>query len=151
MTEMTVQGFLLRLDRAYEFEKHMWVDVRSPESVAVGMDSLGIETSGTLAQLQFVEVGTVLGRLDPMGSLEAEKFVGPIIAPLSGTVTAVNVDAMADPSIVERNPYSGGWMVELTPSALEAELSLLTTGDGPIVAEFERRINGYRRDGVLAE
>ena len=151
MTEMNVQGFVLRLDRAYEFADHMWVEVLSPESVRVGMDSLGIETAGTLAQLQFFEEGTVVTRRDPVGSLEAEKFVGPVVAPLSGTVTAVNVAAMADPSIVEVDPYTNGWMVELTPSALDEELPLLTQGDDPIVAEFERKISEYRRDGVLAE
>jgi glycine cleavage system H protein len=95
MSEMNVQGFMLRLDRAYEFADHMWVEVMSPESVRVGMDSLGIETAGTLAQLQFVEEGTVVTRQNPMGSLEAEKFVGPVVAPLSGTVTAD--DALPQP------------------------------------------------------
>ena len=151
MTEMNVQGFVLRLDRAYEFADHMWVEVLSPETVRVGMDSLGIETAGTLAQLQFVEEGTAVTRRSPMGSLEAEKFVGPLVAPLSGTVTAINVAAMADPSIVEVDPYTNGWMVELAPTALDEEFPQLTQGDGPIVTEFERKISGYRRDGVLAE
>ena len=46
----------------------------------IGMDALGIETSGTLAELSFVPVGTELTAGRPFGQLEAAKFVGPLVS-----------------------------------------------------------------------
>ena len=78
------------------------------------MDALGVETSGTIAQLAFLPVGEQLKRGEAFGSLEAAKFVGPLTSPLSGTVTATNDAVVADPALVERDPYGDGWLVELT-------------------------------------
>ena len=53
---------------------------------------------------------------DTVGSIEAEKFVGPIIAAVSGTITRVNEAVMADPGLImlvrERWPeiqWLGSW------------------------------------------
>lgn len=151
MSIETISGFTVRVDLAYDMKTHMWVDASDPERVRIGMDALGLETSGTLAQLQYAEVGATVSCGSEMGSLEAEKFVGPLVCPLSGTVVAVNESSLESPSIVERDPFGDGWMIELTPSALEDELAMLVTGRDAIVDEFSRKVKEYRRDGVLAE
>jgi glycine cleavage system H protein len=151
MTSRTIAGFEVRLDLAYDLSTHMWVDVCAPDRVRIGMDPLGIETAGTLAQLQFGEPGSSLTRGSAIGSLEAEKFVGPLVSPLSGRVLAVNSEAMESPSLVEKEPYGEGWMIELSPSSLTGDLKQLTQGAEAVVAEFEAKVSEYRRDGVLAE
>jgi glycine cleavage system H protein len=151
VTVESISGFEVRTDFAYDMDTHMWVDVQSPDCVRVGMDPLGLETSGTLAQLQFVGVGAAVKRNADIGSLEAEKFVGPLLSPLSGTIIAVNQAAAELPSLVERDPFEDGWMIELAPTDLTEELSELTSGRDDIVAEFTRKVIEYRRDGVLAE
>ncbi|MCP4223705.1 MAG: hypothetical protein GY773_10215 [Actinomycetia bacterium] len=151
MSTQTIQGFTVRLDRAYDCQHHMWVEVIGLERVRIGMDPLGLETSGSLAQLQFSPPGTIVGRGGEVGSLEAEKFVGPLVAPLGGTISAINEAAMAEPSLVERDPYGGGWMIELQTADLATDLAALTRGEDAIIAEFERKIDEFRRDGVLAE
>ena len=150
-SEMSIDGFVLRGDLAYEMSSHMWVDIRSDSTVRIGMDPLGLETAGTLAQLQFVEPGDSVARGEAFGSLEAEKFVGPLVAPLSGTIVAVNTAAMTDPGIVERSPYDDGWLVEMTPTALAREIETLARGADPISEQFSIRVAEYRRDGILAE
>ena len=151
MTVESISGFEIRTDLAYNMDTHMWVEVRSPECVRIGMDALGLETSGTLAQLQFVGVGQSVDRNSDIGSLEAEKFVGPLLSPLSGTIIAVNQSAAELPSLVERDPFGDGWMLELAPTDLTEELSELASSRDDIVAEFTRKVAQYRRDGVLAE
>lgn len=151
MTTQDVGGFTVRLDLAYDCLHHMWVEVLSPQRVRVGMDPLGLETAGTLAQLEVSPTGTTVRRGGHFGSLEAEKFVGPLVAPLSGTVTAVNQAAINDPSCVERDPFGQGWMIEMVPTALDEDMALLTRGEDDVVAAFETKIEEYRRDGVLAE
>jgi glycine cleavage system H protein len=123
------------------------------ESAAVariGLDALGVETSGTLAQLAFVEVGEAIKRGEAFGSLEAAKFVGPLTSPLSGRVTATNEAVVADPRLVESDPYGDGWLIELTLSD-PSELDGLVQGAEAIPAWFAAEVADYRLKGVLAE
>jgi glycine cleavage system H protein len=145
-----VAGFGVALDRAYDGAGHFWISTVGPARVRIGMDALGVETSGTIAQLAFLPVGEHLKRGDAFGSLEAAKFVGPLTSPLSGTVTATNDAVVADPALVERDPYGAGWLIELD-LADPGELSNLVAGSQPIRVWFEAEVEDYRMQGVLAE
>ncbi len=151
MTVAQIKGFRIRLDLAHDLDRHMWVEVRAPDRVRVGMDPLGLETSGTLAQLAFEAPGATVERGDPFGSLEAEKFVGALAAPVGGQVAAVNEAVVADPGLAERDPYGAGWLVEMVPADLERDLAQLTSGPDAVAGGFEEKVAQYRRDGVLAE
>jgi glycine cleavage system H protein len=151
MSEITdVAGFGVALDRAYDPSGHFWVAMLSDDKVRIGMDALGVETSGTLAQLAFLPIGEFLKRGEPFGSLEAAKFVGPLTSPLSGTLTATNEAVAADPALVERDPYGAGWLIELD-LADTAELRDLISGADLIRVWFEAEVEDYRMKGVLAE
>jgi glycine cleavage system H protein len=148
---VAVQGYVLALDRGYEPDTHVWALVVAPDRVRLGMDPLGVETAGALAQLALVPLGTEVRRGEPVGSIEAEKFVGPLTAPLSGTVIAHNSEAVTDPGLVHRDPLGDGWLVELDPSDLDAERVLLVEGVDQVVPWFEHKLAEYRLKGVLAE
>ena len=146
-----VAGFAVALDRAYDPTGHFWVaGTDEPGRLRIGMDALGVETSGTLAQLAFLPVGEEVERGEPFGSLEAAKFVGPLTSPLSGTVTAHNEAVLSDPSLVDRDPYGTGWLVEVSP-ADPGELDGLVHGADVIPAWFAAEVEDYRLKGVLAE
>ena len=151
MSEITeVAGFAVALDRAYDPAGHFWVSMVGPMSARIGMDALGVETSGTLAQLAFLPVGESLKRGEAFGSLEAAKFVGPLTSPLSGTVTATNDAVVVDPALVERDSYGDGWLVELTLADL-SEVGELISGADNIPTWFAAEVEDYRLKGVLAE
>jgi glycine cleavage system H protein len=121
-----------------------------PDRARIGLDALGVETSGTIAQLAFLPLGEHLKRGEAFGSLEAAKFVGPLPSPLSGTVSATNDAVVADPALVERDPYGDGWLVEID-LAEPGELAELISGAHPIRVWFEAEVEDYRLKGVLAE
>lgn len=146
-----VSGYRLLLDRAYDPATHVWVQVLGPGRARVGMDPLAVETSGTLAQLAFLPVGSGLVRGEPFGSLEAAKFVGPLSSPLSGTILAHNDAVLVDPGLVEREPFAAGWLIELEPADPGGELPLLVEGEERIVPWFSAEVEDYRLKGVLAE
>jgi glycine cleavage system H protein len=148
---LEVAGYRLDPERAYHPDTHLWVDVGDGQVVRIGLDALGVETSGTLAQLALLPAGTEVVRGDPFGSLEAAKFVGPLVSPLSGRVVTANQTVVADPGLVERDPYGAGWLVIIEPSRLEAELSDLVQGAEDVAAWFEAEVADFRLKGVLAE
>jgi len=45
--------------------------------------------------------------------IESIKTVSDLIAPVSGTVSAVNAELEDHPSLVNEDPYHEGWLVEL--------------------------------------
>ncbi len=145
-----VAGFGVALDRAYDGTGHFWVSMVGPDRARIGMDALGVETSGTLAQLAFLPVGEHCKRGEAFGSLEAAKFVGPLTSPLSGTVSATNDAVVADPALVERDPYGAGWLVEID-LADPGELADLVAGKQEVKVWFEAEVEDYRMKGVLAE
>ena len=151
MSEIAVvAGFGVALDRAYDPVGHFWVSMVGPDRARVGLDALGVETSGTIAQLAFLPIGEHLKRGEAFGSLEAAKFVGPLVSPLSGTVAATNDAVVADPAVVERDPYGAGWLVELD-LADAAEVRDLISGADVVRVWFEAEVENYRMKGVLAE
>ena len=145
-----VAGFGVALDRAYDPAGHFWVSMIGPDRARIGLDALGVETSGTIAHLAFLPTGEHLKRGEAFGSLEAAKFVGPLLCPLTGTVLSTNDSVVADPALVERDPYGAGWLVELTV-ADAAELRELIYGADVIRVWFAGDVEDYRLKGVLAE
>ena len=145
-----VAGFGVALDRVYDGIGHFWVSMVGPDRARIGMDALGVETSGTIAQLAFLPVGEHTKRGEAFGSLEAAKFVGPLTSPLSGTVSATNDAVVTDPALVERDPYGAGWLIELDLTD-PGELTGLVAGPQAIKVWFEAEVEDYRMKGVLAE
>jgi len=156
VSEITeVAGFGVALDRAYDPSGHFWISMvpgsgPAGDRARIGMDSLGIETSGTIAQLAFLPIGEQLKRGEAFGSLEAAKFVGPLTSPLSGAVVATNDAVVGDPALLERDPYGEGWLIELA-LAEPSELDELISGADAIPAWFAAEVEDYRLKGVLAE
>lgn len=150
VVEGIVGGFVVRFDRSYPPDGDLWVERLVPEEVALGLHPLGLETSGTLAELALVEPGAEVVAGEPFGSLEAEKFVGPLLAPLDGVVTAVNHAALADPGAVQADPF-GVWLVRVALTPGSWDRAGLVSGAEAIRALFEARVADYRLRGVLAE
>ena len=48
-----------------------------------------------------------------LGSLESAKAVFEVISPASGTVIAVNPAVIANPGLINEDPYGNGWLVEM--------------------------------------
>ncbi|MST31130.1 hypothetical protein GHK86_00090 [Acidimicrobiaceae bacterium USS-CC1] len=152
MRREQIAGFEVRLDVAYDPGTHLWVEVLDSGRVAIGLDPLVVESNGTLAAVAFGVVGTRVARGEPFGSLEAEKFVGPLTAPLEGVLAAANGAVVAQPSLVHTDPY-GAWLVELDASDAERDRVQRSwiSGEATVRSWFAAEVAEYRLKGVLAE
>ncbi len=148
---MTIQldfaGYALRLDRRYDPDTHMWVLDVADAWVRVGLDALTADTYGALAQLALAPEGTRVARGEPFGSLEAAKFVGPLIAPVSGVLETVNTPVLMDPELVLRDPYGDGWLAEFTEVGPAPEL----VDSEQARTWFAHEVADYREKGLVAE
>jgi glycine cleavage system H protein len=142
-------GYEFPTDRAYDRDHHMWVQY-DPTSgyVRVGIDALGLVSLGDLAYVVLYEPGTYVRRGEAMGTLEAAKMTGEVMAPVSGTIVARNERAMRDPGIVNAAPYGDGWLVLIRPDAWENESAALVT-ETELPAWLAVEVERYRERGWL--
>lgn len=144
-----VAGYRLAADRRYDPDTNLWVAERSAGRVRVGFDPLGAETAGDIVAVSFPPAGVRLARGEPLATIEAAKFVGPVASPIAGTLTTVNDEALAAPGSINRDPL-GIWLVELgdvDPTDLEG----LLTGEDAVAFWFAGAVERFRREGAIAE
>lgn len=72
-----------------------------------------------------------------LGSLESTKAVFEIISPATGTVATVNPAVIANPALVNEDPYGSGWLVELKLSNWPQDQEMLI--DAAAYAEVVKR------------
>jgi glycine cleavage system H protein len=81
-----------------------------------------------LREIVFVELpaagGTVKAN-EPFGSVESVKAVSDLVSPLSGTIDQTNPDVTSKPELLNEDPFNKGWLLVITPSNLNAELTAL--------------------------
>jgi len=123
-----IRGCLLPQELYYLVEKHVWAKVISPEQVRVGLTSVAQKLSGKLTSITPKETGKVIAKGKSIGTVESAKWVGPVPAPVSGTVARTNPSLADNPTLVNSDPYGEGWIVELTPANLDEDLKALVTG-----------------------
>lgn len=145
-----IEGFEFRTDRAYDPMEGMWLATLASGTYRIGINALAADSYGALAQLVLDPVGTAVHRGEAFGSLEAAKFVGPLLSPLTGTVRAVNSAVLADPGLVLASPYDDGWLAEIEIAGADPGLDLLVHGE-PARAWFARTVGEHREKGLVAE
>jgi glycine cleavage system H protein len=140
-----VDRFELPDDLYYDRAEHLWVRPEA-EGVRVGLDVVGLDALGDVVHLSLVSEGTTLARGEPVGSVEAEKMVRPLLAPISGTVTARNATLLEDPRRIGRDPYGSGWLLLLRPIRWPAEAQMLLQGS-TVVDWIRQEIAAHSRMG----
>jgi len=105
-------------------QDHDWVRVDGDEA----MFGITWHAQDALGEVVFFEPPTVGSRVEAdgsYGSLESVKAVSDVIAPLAGTVTAVNDAVVESPELVNEAPYDAGWLIRVKLDDVAAVESLL--------------------------
>ena len=95
-------------------EEHEYVkSTADADVVQIGITDYAQDQLGDVVYVELPKVGDAFGRMDVFGTIEAVKAVSELYTPLAGTVMEVNGALEADPAVINRDPYGGGWMVGL--------------------------------------
>jgi len=115
-------------------DKLVWARFEADGTVTAGVPDPGQAIAGKVVAVTAKKVGRTIERGKSMGTLESGKWVGPIPAPVSGEIIAINESVTANPTLVNNDPYGEGWIVKLQPSNLEGEKADLVTGQAAVEA-----------------
>ncbi|RXR21779.1 glycine cleavage system protein GcvH [Oerskovia turbata] len=91
--------------------EHEWLDDSTP--AVVGITSTAAEALGDIVYLELPEVGATVTAGAVIGEVESTKSVSELYSPVTGTVAEVNQAAIDDPSLVNAEPFAGGWLIKV--------------------------------------
>jgi glycine cleavage system H protein len=98
---------------AYRFTAtHEWVLLEDGHAT-VGITDHAQSQLGDVIFVELPAVGTGLKAGDKLGAIESVKAASDLYSPVNGTVAEVNDALSAQPELVNREPYAGGWMLRL--------------------------------------
>jgi glycine cleavage system H protein len=132
-------------DLLYDLDNNTWLRIEENGEATIGVTSLLPGIAGKLTSARLKTVGTAVQRGQSLGTLESQKFVGPIPSPVSGVLVRTNGLVLDQPRIINDAPYEDGWIARLKPSQLTLERILLSkSGESKIplrqkIAEFHVR------------
>jgi len=111
-------------DRRYT-ASHEWVRIDG-ETGMVGITDHAQKELGEIVYLELPEVGHVFNAEEEFGTVESVKAVSELFTPVSGEVVEVNKAAVAEPGIVNDDPYGDGWLIKVKLSTDEEAGKLMT-------------------------
>ncbi len=99
-------------------ESHEYAKLESG-TLIVGISDHAQAELGDIVFVELPAVGKVLKKGQVFGTVESVKAASDLYMPAGGTIVAVNEALEADPALVNKEPYGGGWMVKVNPSDLK--------------------------------
>jgi glycine cleavage system H protein len=144
-----VGEFYLPDDLYYDRKEHLWARLEAGQ-VRVGLDHFGQKMAGTVAYLKLLPAGRTVLKGRSFGSLEAGKYIGPLKAPVGGRLAEVNAAVLANPGLVNTDPYGAAWLVVIDPASLATDLADLATGP-EVQSWLESELQDYRSRGLMKE
>jgi glycine cleavage system H protein len=115
----------MSLDASLQYTaEHEWIAVDG-DVARIGITAYAADKLGDVVFVDLPKVGqaVVAGRV--VGEIESTKSVGELYAPVDGEIVESNDAVVADPSLVNSDPFGAGWMIAVRFT----ELPTLLTAD----------------------
>lgn len=117
-------------------ENDVWV--RESDGVArIGISDYLQQTLTDISYFDPPKIDGSVEQFGELGGLESAKAVFEVISPACGTVTTVNPAVIANPALINEDPYGAGWLVEMKLASWPQDRELLV--DPAAYAEVVRR------------
>ena len=94
--------------------EHEWVTSESPATV--GVSEVAVDALGEIVYVDLPEVGARVTAGEVCGEIESTKSASELYSPVTGEVTEINDAAVADPAIINAEPYGAGWLFRVATS-----------------------------------
>lgn len=112
-------------DRKYS-ESHEWHKVEG-DTITLGITQHAVDELTDITYVQLPAKGKTVSAGKSFGEIESVKATAELYCAVSGEVLEANPAVIADPSLVNQDPYGNGWLLKI--KAPGADLSKLLTAD----------------------
>jgi glycine cleavage system H protein len=118
-------------ENLYYHKEYLWAKVEDGK-VKIGVIDFAQKQLNDIVYVELPSVGDTITQNEPFGTLESVKAVSDLIAPISGTIEAVNGELESKPDLVNEDPYGEGWLLIVAPTNLDAELKEIMNFDAAV-------------------
>jgi glycine cleavage system H protein len=123
---MNVDGYNVP-DGLYYDKGFMWAKLEANTAV-VGLVDFAQKLAGDISYVEMPFENDEVAQGQEVGTVETGKWVGKLFAPVSGKVIATNEKLYDDPTLINKDCYSGGWIFKIELKD-PAELKNLDQGE----------------------
>jgi glycine cleavage system H protein len=109
-------------------KEHEWAKVEG-DRIRIGITDYAQDQLGDIVFVEAPELGATYSQGQECGTLESVKAVGELFIPVSGEIVAVNTDLEKSPDLVNRAPYTNGWLALIQPGNPSEMEGLLNSGE----------------------
>jgi glycine cleavage system H protein len=106
-------------------KEHEWVKMDG-QTATVGITDYAQTSLGDIVFVELPRVGATLTQFDNIGVIESVKAVSDIYTPIGGEVSEINTNLDNDPSLLNREPFGGGWLFKVKVSDMNEANNLLS-------------------------
>ncbi|MGC9503809.1 glycine cleavage system protein GcvH [Baaleninema sp.] len=107
------------------------------EIATIGISAFALDELGDIVFLELPDVGDTVEKGETFGSIESVKAVEDLYAPISGTVTDRNEEAIESPEQLSEDPYGEGWLLKVRLDNPDDELDETLTAE-----EYRAQVEG---------
>jgi len=101
------------VDRQYA-RNHMWAQPREGNRCRFGFAAYAVRLLQDVYFLDWdVAAGTVIAERQEIGQIESQKAEASLYAPMAGVLVQFNEVLLKDPSAINVDKYSEGWLFEI--------------------------------------
>ena len=125
-------------DELYYHKDHSWARVDGSK-VTVGMNDFFQQEAGDIVFVDLPEEEDDVSQGETCGKIQSRKWIGKLVAPVSGEIVEINEDLEEDTSLINTDPYGKGWILVIEASDLDSELGKLMQGEA-LVGFIEQEI-----------
>jgi len=137
-------------DELYYHQDHSWAKVESDGVVTIGMNDFFQKEAGDIVFIDLPEEEDEVEQGEVCGKIQSRKWIGTLVAPVSGEILEINEDLEDDTSLINSDPYGDGWIVKIQPSNLDEDLENLLHGD-TVKPWIEKEIKRAEEEKAKAE
>lgn len=127
------RGCLLPEDLYYDLD-YVWLRPGNDGLITIGVTDPAQTMGGRIVAAHIKKLGAAIRAGRHVATLESGKWVGGVPVPFAGTIAERNEAVLADPHIVNVDPYGAGWIARLRPDDPETAFSRLATGEAAVNA-----------------
>lgn len=120
-------------DLYYLVDKHVW-GRQDGDLVVVGLTDVAQNLAKGMLSVLPKAVGRKVVKGKSVATVESAKWVGPVPALVGGEIVEVNPAVLADPKIINTDPYGEGWIAKVRPTDWETDSADLQTGEAGVEA-----------------
>jgi len=139
-------------EELYYHEEHSWAKVEGAK-VTVGMTDMFQKEAGDIVFVDLPEEEDEVSQGETCGKIQSRKWIGKLVAPVSGEITEINEEMEEDTALINTDPYGDGWILVIEAEdedELQSELKNLIHGDA--VQDFvDREIAKAEEEKAKAE